>query len=141
MQHKRKTLGVIFSLIAMSFVTATATATPALADVGAYGNIQNNLPGSYPVKIARFGVGGSHYCGTANAGSFTCEEWWLPSGRSDSWLKGYWFDTDGFKVENVDYYYVSGYGWVPGNTWYKISDYHEVTCYMSSGNARCDVTL
>lgn len=126
------------ALALMSMVgVALFNATPAYA--GVYGDIINNLPSQYPVKIAKFGVGGSHYCNTINSGSLTCNEWWLPSGQSDTSLKGYWFDTDGFKVENSGHYYVSGYGWVPDYMWFRIQDYHEVNCYMSNGSPYCAV--
>ena len=36
-------------------------------------------------------------------------------------------------------YYVSSYGWVPGNVWFRIHDYHEVTCYMSGSVPYCYV--
>lgn len=143
----RRVVTVVAMAAAMVMTVSPAQAEPApaqpsqAADEGAWGNIENNLPSAYPVKIAKFGVGGSHYCKTQNSGSLTCSEWWLPSGMSDSDLRGYWFDTDGFKVENVSRYYVSSYGWVPGNVWFRINDYHEVDCYMSGGAPYCRVYI
>ncbi|WP_380141013.1 hypothetical protein [Kibdelosporangium aridum] len=116
-------------------------AQPAHADPGAWGNIDNRLPAAWPVKIAEFGVGGSHRCSTRNAGSFTCREYWLPSGKSDSDIRGFFFDTDGFQVENVSRYYVSSYGWVPGDVWFKIEDYHEVRCTVVGGAPYCQVDI
>ena len=138
MNPARRVVAVLPAVAAVMAVSL-ANAEPAHADTGAWGNIENNLPAAYPVKIAEFGVGGSHYCDPINAGNMTCAEWWLPSGMSDSDLRGYWFDTDGFQVENVSQYYVSSYGWVPGDVWFQIHDYHEVNCYMSGGLPYCHV--
>lgn len=125
--------------VAVAAVAGEATVNAAPAFAGAYGDIINDLPSQYPVKIARFGVSGNHYCNTANAGSLTCEEFWLPSGMTDTERMGYWFDTDGFQVEGVSHYYVSGYGWVPQDEWWKIESWQEARCYMSNGAPRCDV--
>lgn len=137
-RNARRISAVLLAAVA-ALLVSLVNPQPARADVGAWGNIENNLPAAYPVKIADFGVGGNHYCQTINAGSLTCNEWWLPSGMSDSDLKGYWFDTDGFQVENVSQYYVSSYGWVPGDVWFRIHDYHEVNCYMSGTVPYCHV--
>jgi hypothetical protein len=130
-------LAAVAAMVVM--VVSPAQAQPArAADLGAWGNIDNNLPSYYPVKIADFGDS-DHYCHTINAGDQGCREWWLPSGMNDTELRGWTFDTDGFKVENVSQYYVSSYGWVPGNVWFRIHDYHEVNCYMSGNVPYCHV--
>ena len=74
------------------------TATPAYA--GVRGDIRNDLPASYTVKIATFG-GGSSSCRTWNAGTQRCTHWWLPSGKADEGTDGIrpGMDTDGFMVE------------------------------------------
>ncbi|MFD4636156.1 hypothetical protein ACFWN2_02505 [Lentzea sp. NPDC058436] len=128
-------------LVAASVLGLSLVGTQPAQAVGYGGDVTNNLPSSWPVKIAKFGVGGSHFCNTQNSGSLTCTEYWLPSGQSDSDLRGFWFDTDGFKVENVSRYYVSNYGWVPGNVWFRISDLNKVHCSRVNGSPYCLVDI
>ena len=54
-----------------------AARTPAYADVfNGGGDVKNNLPSSYTVKIASFGHSGNS-CRTWNARTLTCIHWWF----------------------------------------------------------------
>ncbi|MEV4172370.1 hypothetical protein [Nonomuraea sp. NPDC049709] len=116
------------------------TATPAYA--GVRGDIRNDLPASYTVKIATFG-GGSSSCRTWNAGTQRCTHWWLPSGKADEGTDGIrpGMDTDGFMVEQpVLVVLPTGVAIrVAAFTWTKISDFEDVHCSVSGG-ARCVIS-
>ncbi|MFC5824204.1 hypothetical protein [Nonomuraea insulae] len=113
------------------------TATPAHA--GVLGDVRNDLPSSYTVKIGTFG-GGTSTCKTWNAGSQRCYHWWLPSGRDDDGIRP-GMDTDGFMVEQpVLVVLRTGVGiHVAAFSWTKISDLESVRCSLSP-SASCVIS-
>jgi hypothetical protein len=113
------------------------TATPAHA--GNRGDVRNDLPSSYTVKIATFG-GGTSSCSTWNSGTQRCTHWWLPSGNTDDGIRP-GMDTDGFMVEQqVLVVLPTGVAlWVPAFTWTRIGDLEDVHCRMNPG-ASCVIS-
>lgn len=128
----------VFTFIVCALLGATLlAATPAHA--GVRGDVDNDLPASYTVKIATFG-GGSSTCQTWNAGAQRCTHWWLPSGQTDDGIRP-GMDTDGFMVEQpVLVVLPSGAGIrVAAFSWTKIGDLDNVRCYLGPG-ATCVIS-
>jgi hypothetical protein len=129
---------VAIAAIALGVVLAPSPASAGWAD----GDITNNLPSSYTVKIADLGNGQMPGCSTWNAGWFTCTHWWLPSGKADGQIGlGSNFDTDAFMVENRSYLLIAPNVnvWRGAGVWTKISDFSNVSCDESNGSAVCIV--
>lgn len=129
---KRATVVFAASLLGIS-LAATA------ANAGVRGDVDNDLPSSYTVKIAIFGSG-SLSCSTWNAGSQRCTHWWLPSGTTDDGIRP-GMDTDGFMVEQpVLVVLPTGVGIrIDAFKWTKINDWEDVRCYLAPG-ATCVIS-
>ncbi|WP_157563686.1 hypothetical protein [Micromonospora chokoriensis] len=110
------------------------------------GDVTNQLPSSYTVKIADLG-GGSTSCPTWTAAgastTYACTTWWLPSGQSDDQIRGANFDTDGFMVESAYTVKENRTGGrtysVPAFKWVKFSSGLNVNCSVSSGKVLCTI--
>ncbi|GAB1818285.1 hypothetical protein [Herbidospora sp. RD11066] len=124
------------ALAAAGFAAALFTPAPASAEECGYGfcgKVKNNLPGYFTVKVARFGVG-SETCWTYNAGSFTCQTYWLPSGKlsSDIGVK----DADGFMIESPFVHGYIGGTSLPAYTWVKIPSNITAFCSLLNGASK-----
>ncbi|WP_155350119.1 hypothetical protein [Acrocarpospora pleiomorpha] len=119
-------------LAAAGFAAVLLAPSPAVAaecTLGFCGTVKNNLPSYYTVKVARFGVG-NETCWTYNAGSFTCQTYWLPSGKSSSDIGVK--DADGFMLEQPFRHGILGQV-LPAYTWVKIPSIATVWCNLLNG--------
>jgi hypothetical protein len=110
---------------------ALLTTGPARAAV--LGDVRNELPSSYTVKVATFGSGSSS-CPTWNSGTQRCTHWWLPSGMTDDGIRP-GMDTDGFMVERRVLVVLPGgvARYVDPFVYTRIGDPADVRCYLGPG--------
>ncbi|WP_433348134.1 hypothetical protein ACQP25_32785 [Microtetraspora malaysiensis] len=110
---------------------------------GLFGTVENRLPSSYTVKVARFLSGGAGKCKVWNSSggndgsasvvraTWSCNVRWLPSGKATDTEFGWTYDADGVMIES-NYIYQNG-SWAqspPAFMWTRFHDYSRVICEL-----------
>jgi hypothetical protein len=131
--------------ILVAFCAAVAAlvlaAAPAQAHDDWWGDVENHVSSNWPVHIASFGSGGQWCPDQHTNTTYECARYWLPSGKTDSDIKGVFFDADAVMVETT--YDVDNHGTfsrVSGGMWWKIGDNEHASCHNGLYRPLCTIT-